>query len=78
MATQHNTTRFRVAFGTLVVAHWFNFSFPSYIVVRMHVLIDGCFWNTPPIPTVAFLPIFLALYLPPTHIVDTNHITYSP
>jgi hypothetical protein len=35
------------------------------------------FLEYPPIPTVAFLPIFLALYLPPTHIVDTNHITYT-
>ena len=55
MVTQHDI-RFLVALGTLVVAYWLIFLFPSYIVARMHVLIDGCFWNTPPSPLSHFSP----------------------
>jgi hypothetical protein len=30
----------------------------------MHILIDGCYWNTP-LPIIAFLPIFLRISIPP-------------
>jgi hypothetical protein len=77
MVIQHNI-RFLVVLGTLVVAYWLIFPFPSYIVVRMHILIDRrVLLEYPPISIVTFLLISLALYLPLTHIVDTSHITYT-
>jgi len=75
MVTQHDI-RFLVALGTLVVAYWLIFSF-SLVYRCSHACPHRrVFLEYPPIPTVAFLPIFLALYLPrrTLSIPTTSHI----
>ncbi|KAI0300545.1 hypothetical protein B0F90DRAFT_421998 [Multifurca ochricompacta] len=72
--------------GHSVIAYWLIL-LSSYIVVCMHVLIDGCYWNTPPL---SFLPLpllrrsshppltSLALYLHPDAHCRYHTPTHAP